>query len=44
LKAEAALTTLSSEPIPVPTFVERKNTAEVERLQAEIDALQRGKV
>jgi hypothetical protein len=39
LKADASLSTLTSEPTPVPTFVMRKNTAERSRIQAEIDAL-----
>ncbi len=43
LKADATLSTLTTGPTEVPTFVMRKNEAEVERLQAEIDALQRGK-
>jgi Iap family predicted aminopeptidase len=39
LKADAMLSTLTSEPTPVPTFVMRKNEAERSRIQAEIDAL-----
>jgi hypothetical protein len=39
LKAEATLSGLTTEPTPVPIFVMRKNEADVERLQFEIDRL-----
>jgi hypothetical protein len=39
LKAEATLPGPTTEPTPVPIFVMRKNEADVERLQFEIDRL-----
>lgn len=41
LKADATLSTLTSEPTPVPTFLERRNAAEQAELHAAIDALRK---
>lgn len=43
LKADATLSTLTSEPTPVPTFIMRTNEVEVEKLRAEISVMQRRK-